>query len=242
MSGFDIDIAGSDRIQGCDVDMGIYEMPPIHDHVCMQINKTVAPDVLLPNQAVTYTLEYENSRYATLTANDVVITDHVPVSVTLTSVSFSGATITETQPGYVWAVDALSPGEGGIITITGVISASVPASIITNTAVITSSSSQLAVKHNTSTATLRVATVIYVNTNVVGGEGNGSSWSDAFDNLQDALTVAVSNDEIWVAAGQYFPDEGSDQVNDDIESTFNLIDGVSVYGGFSGNRDCACRT
>ena len=124
--------------------MGIYEMTPLNDLACMRIDKTVVPKVVLPGNAVTYTLQYENSSYATLTALDVVIIDHIPVSVTQTSVSSSGAAISEIQPGYVWAVEALSPGESGVITITGLIHNSIPASY-TNTAVITSSSNQFRV-------------------------------------------------------------------------------------------------
>ena len=68
VSSIDIDMAGSDRIQGCAVDMGIYEMTPLNDLACMRIDKTVVPKVVLPGNAVTYTLQYENSSYATLTA------------------------------------------------------------------------------------------------------------------------------------------------------------------------------
>lgn len=33
------------------------------------------------------------------------------------------------------------------------------------------------------------------------GANNGASWADAFKELQSALAVAVSGDQIWVAAG-----------------------------------------
>ena len=81
-----------------------------------------------------------------------------------------------------------------------------------------------------------MASVIFVNANVSGGTGNGDSWADAFDTLQDAFAVATPYDEIWVAAGQYFPDEGSGQTNDDMESTFNIPDNVSLFGGFVGTE------
>ena len=104
---------------------------------------------------------------------------------------------------------------------------------------ITSSSNQFRVDHNSSSAVFRVASVIFVNANVSGGTGNGDSWADAFDTLQDALAVATPYDEIWVAAGQYFPDEGSGQTNDDMESTFNIPDNVSLFGGFVGTETYA---
>ena len=54
----------------------------------------------------------------------MIITDIVPVSITNVSVMSSGVAIADTgvNPGYVWAVEDLSPNEGGLITITGQIS------------------------------------------------------------------------------------------------------------------------
>jgi hypothetical protein len=64
----------------------------------------------------------------------------------------------------------------------------------------------------------------------------GCSWGNAYVSLQDALAVAGSGDEIWVATGTYYPDEGMRQVNNDRNSTFRISDGVSVYGGFLGQK------
>ncbi len=61
--------------------------------------------------------------------------------------------------------------------------------------------------------------------------GNGLSWSTAFVNLQDALSIVIAGDEIWVAAGQYKPTTGSSR-----SASFILRDGVNLYGGFAGNE------
>ena len=37
------------------------------------------------------------------------------------------------------------------------------------------------------------------------GPGTAPNWSNAFDNLEDALSNSTSNDEIWVADGIYYP-------------------------------------
>ncbi|MHC4560907.1 MAG: choice-of-anchor Q domain-containing protein, partial [Planctomycetota bacterium] len=65
----------------------------------------------------------------------------------------------------------------------------------------------------------------YVNKNADGAD-NGTSWTDAYPNLEDALTSATAGDEIWVAQGTYAGDV-----------PFELADGVSLYGGFYGTED-----
>jgi predicted outer membrane repeat protein len=80
------------------------------------------------------------------------------------------------------------------------------------------------------------AGTIYVDEDATGAN-NGSSWEDAFNYLQDALADANSNpdvNEIWVAAGIYTPDSNSaiPEGSADREATFQLINGVALYGGF----------
>src|SRR5574341_1313206 len=68
------------------------------------------------------------------------------------------------------------------------------------------------------------------------GNNDGSSWADAFTSLQDALAGAAPGYEIWVAEGVYYPDEGAGQTNGDRAATFQLRDGVAIYGGFAGTE------
>ena len=44
-------------------------------------------------------------------------------------------------------------------------------------------------------------TIHYVDADATSGGNNGSSWADAFTELQPALDAALSGDQIWVAAG-----------------------------------------
>ncbi|MBU0677133.1 MAG: hypothetical protein KJ626_03375 [Verrucomicrobia bacterium] len=64
------------------------------------------------------------------------------------------------------------------------------------------------------------------------GLNNGSSWANAYTNLQQALAFANGGDQVWVAQGTYYPDEGPFQVNDDVDSTFLINEDIEVYGGF----------
>jgi hypothetical protein len=73
-------------------------------------------------------------------------------------------------------------------------------------------------------ATLAAPPPIYVDQNAVGAN-DGSSWYDAYTNLQVALFASVSGDQIWVAQGFYQP--GVNRT-----STFQLKNGVILYGGF----------
>lgn len=72
------------------------------------------------------------------------------------------------------------------------------------------------------------ADVHYVNAAVPGGDG--SSWSEAFNDLQSALAFANAGDEVWVAAGIYTPS------NSDATASFALAPGVALYGGFAGGE------
>ncbi len=71
--------------------------------------------------------------------------------------------------------------------------------------------------------------VIYVDVDAAG-ENDGSTWADAYRDLQDALAVAVAGDVIRVAQGVYTPAEAGGGR----EATFQLQSGVTVVGGYAG--------
>jgi hypothetical protein len=79
-----------------------------------------------------------------------------------------------------------------------------------------------------------VPSTLFVDTDATGTD-DGSSWSDAFTNLQDALTLAATLDieglQIWVAEGSYFPTNDGDR-----SVSFDLVSGVALYGGFDGTE------
>lgn len=89
----------------------------------------------------------------------------------------------------------------------------------------------------------RAGTTIYVDSRAPGNN-DGSTWTDAYVCLQNALDDADGGDEIRVAQGTYRPDQrtavtrrDSDQevhASGDVEATFALPEGVVIQGGYAG--------
>ncbi len=127
------------------------------------IVKTATPSTAAPGAPITYTLTFSNTGAALATG--VVITDSIPISVTHASlhVSNSGATITATGSiSCAWDVEDIGPSEGGVITITGVLSTPLAAGIFTNTAIIiiiTTTATDNDPSNNTSSAAVTVPNV-----------------------------------------------------------------------------------
>ena len=59
--------------------------------------------------------------------------------------------------------------------------------------------------------------------------GDGSSWAEAFRDLQDAIDAAQSGHEVRVAEGTYRPTGTTDR-----SLSFVMRDGVALYGGYAG--------
>lgn len=78
-----------------------------------------------------------------------------------------------------------------------------------------------------------VPQILYVDDDALPG-GTGASWDEAFRDLQDALALAENVErevvEIRVAEGSYRPDRGTGNR----ASTFDLVSGVTVRGGYAG--------
>ena len=71
---------------------------------------------------------------------------------------------------------------------------------------------------------------LFVNLNATGND-DGSSWNNAYTDLQDAIAASQDGDQIWVADGTYKPTDGQDR-----SISFQLKSGVEIYGGFTGGE------
>jgi hypothetical protein len=77
-------------------------------------------------------------------------------------------------------------------------------------------------------------TTIYVDDDATGAN-NGTSWKDAFRHLQPAMLSASHGDEIRAAQGVYEPHKGVHWDTTDLRPlTFQLINGVTIKGGYAG--------
>ncbi len=84
----------------------------------------------------------------------------------------------------------------------------------------------------TPTLALPTGDIIYVDGDNISGTYDGALWSTAFNYLQDALGAAENGDQIWVAEGIYYPDEGVGRTNNNAMENFRLEEGFNLYGGF----------
>ncbi len=77
--------------------------------------------------------------------------------------------------------------------------------------------------------------LVYVDDDAPPG-GEGTSWNTAYQYLQDALTPAMSGDQIRVAQSTYKPDRDAAHPSGTgaRTATFQLRNGVALYGGYAG--------
>ncbi len=73
--------------------------------------------------------------------------------------------------------------------------------------------------------------IIYVDLDA-NGAGDGTSWEDAFTDINSAMSAAGSGDEIWVSEGTYYPTDTNDR-----SISIQLEPNVALYGGFAGTEE-----
>jgi len=165
-------------------------------------------------------------------ANDVVIIDYLPAEgAEFISADPNTGEYDPNEGTYTWVIGKLSPGDGGSLSlVVQVDEAAEPLSEIVNSIKFESD-----VAHRWATEETTVCCyggkVVYVNTGVVDAN-DGSSWNEAFDRLDYALTAASICDEIWVADGNYMPTTNPNNH----KAKFSIPRGIWMYGGFSGDE------
>jgi len=206
--------------------------PPFPDLILEKDDDVSDGNCVGPGDYITYTISYDANG---TDVNDVNIVDHLPEQVYFSSAPDGGSydflfhTVT-------WEIGDLDFDESGSVTLTvQVKKLTEPNSTITNLCEIEDEDNYISAAVDTKVCCWK-PDIIYVDADRWAGSDNGMSWEDAYLNLQDALKTAgdCGCNEIWVAEGTYYTHTDTDEAYYDI--AFELISGIPVYGGFSGNE------
>ncbi|MEN0051380.1 MAG: hypothetical protein AAF806_30220 [Bacteroidota bacterium] len=83
------------------------------------------------------------------------------------------------------------------------------------------------------------AQIIYVDVQATGNN-DGTSWADAFTDLQDGLdAISPTAMQIWVAQGTYLPSQDNPASSNTTSRDFTFYmatNGTKLYGGFNGTE------
>jgi uncharacterized repeat protein (TIGR01451 family) len=166
----------------------------------LQLSKSVSPSTAVPGDTITYILAFSNNGADTATC--VVITDVVPVTVTVGSVISSGVAITDTTvapPTYTWQVADLAQSQGGSITITGQVTSTLTSGgRFTNTATITSTTLETDTANNAAEAGL---TIVMPPAITLGGS-SGTESDDSHQEFTWTVTDTLGLSAVSVAVTQ----------------------------------------
>ncbi len=217
------------RIVGGSIDMGA------HEAYGLKIGQTVTPVTVAPGAAITYTLHYQNHQDNSSVTN-IQLSYQVPEEVVINDVKTEGVALIQVghPPHYIWELEDLAPQARGTIILSGNVDpAMAPYSSFTTTAKLAVATGDPILDDNTVDVLGMGIDTIYVDGRKTAGANDGTSWADAFTNLQSALNIAQMGDQVWVAQGVYVPSKRL-EVDDPRSVTFNIVDGVDLYGGFAG--------
>lgn len=133
----------------------------------LSIAKAVTPTTVLPGQPITYTLAFSYTGPGLATG--VLIADQLPAFIATTSVASSGVVLTPTgSASYAWQVQDLTSGQGGVITLTGIVSPGLQGLTgFSNTATITGTTTELNTANNSSSANVTLHYALDIRT--IGG-------------------------------------------------------------------------
>lgn len=191
-------------------------------------------------EEITYTISYSfnwtEPDDPNLSAfSSIKIEDYLPGEVDFISADPDTGIYDEETHSYVWIITPENYGSPSSLDITVELNKKVtPGEVIENSVV--EIVSAIAGQEYKQTAEVQTkicecadsGITIYVDTNAEG-DNDGTSWTDAYEDLQSALKEAFPCDQIWVADGTYTPEDEPNSL-----ATFRLVNAVKVYGGFDG--------
>ncbi|MCO6475268.1 MAG: DUF11 domain-containing protein, partial [Phaeodactylibacter sp.] len=193
--------------------------------------KAFSPDIIGEGGVSTLTFTIDNTANPAA-ATFLDFTDNLPAAVTVAMpanpyTTCIGGTLTAQAGTSVISYSGGTVAAGASCTVRVDVASSTPGMHLNSTGDLTSSLGNSGM----ATDALHVNAIIYVDQDAMG-MANGLSWTDAFTDLQAALAIAQSGDEIWVAEGVYKPTAGADRT-----ISFVMKNGVAIYGGFPNTGD-----
>jgi uncharacterized repeat protein (TIGR01451 family) len=192
---------------------------------------------VMPGDEITYTITYGPNGFD---HNNVFIIDYLPPGVTYDEVNWETMSVDPNydpnRHTYKWQIgplDANAPNDSVTLKVK-VNGLADPLGTLVNRCEIESDIAYSTAEVNTPVCCW-CGDIIYVDQDA-NGFNNGTSWLDAFTDLQDALNTprTCGFEQIWVAQGTYLPTSSSDTGARVI--SFELLDGIAIYGGFAGTE------
>jgi len=197
-------------------------------------------DSVLPGDEITYTIHYanpvtdENDPNYIGTLTGVTIIDYLPQELDPNNPFDPAYSLSNHR--YVWNIGTLSPGNSNSIQVRVIVNElAEPLGKITNVCVLRANEIGPVTSVEVTDVNSWNPGIVYVNKQATGSN-TGMSWNNAYRCLHKALERGQEGcgSEIWVAAGTYKPDTNA--VDPNKYATFELADGVGLYGGFAGNE------
>ena len=187
-------------------------------------------DCVSPTDQFTYTISYGANGYAD---TGVVVIDYLPMEVDYVSCTGAGVYDSPTH-SVTWYIGDISGADSGILGITVQVNyLARPGDVITNAVEMEGDLYHSRRTVDTDICCAYPDGIIYVDLDATG-YNNGTSWDDAYTDLQGALArvrmCPGAATAIWVAAGTYKPTESPSES----DATFELIDGIDMYAHFGG--------
>jgi len=207
----------------CVPDSNVEYRPPLLHLEKVDINE---PNSVIPGDYITYMITYGPDG---ADHNNVVMTDYLPYEVDYEDTL--DPNYDAENHIYTWLIGSLDANaQNNSVTLTVKVNQGAePNGVIKNYCDIKSNTAYTLVDVNTNVGPWQPdSAIIYVNSYSLCSPGTGMSWKFAYRDFKAALDRARAGygSEIWVAAGVYTSST----------SGFNLVNGIPVYGHFTGNE------
>ncbi len=209
-----------------------HELVHFYDMLLQKVDDVNDLHCRSPGDEITYTICYQNISNQTL--ENVVLIDWLPPGVTYPPGQQKGYSDPNYNPQdhfYMWQLGTIDPNVSGCVQLTVVVNEqSNPVGVLHNVAELWDATNYpLSRDMQDTKVCCWGGDVVYVDRNAPEPH-TGASWQTAYTDLQNALDRAATGcgNTIYMADGLYKPGL-------DTASSFNIPDGVSVYGGFAGS-------